>query len=194
VERQLDALGLDQVHIAGNSLGGWLSLEIAARGRARSVVGVCPALGWEPGGAEERHVARFFRRTTWLLDRFEKALPFVARHPTLRRIAMRDVAADARRIPAEDALAMFNGARGCTLVSAVLELVGQREAYELGPITCPVRIVYGSRDRILRWPGHYQRMRQLLPDADWMALEGLGHVPMWDSPTGVAKAILEHTS
>ena len=194
VERQLDSLGLDQVHLAGNSLGGWLALEIAARGRARSVVGVCPALGWERGGAEERHVARFFRRNQMLVDRFGGLLPFVARHPTFRRIAMRDVVANGTNISSEDALAMFNGVKGCTLVSDVLELMGTEEAFELGPINCPIRILYGSRDRILRWPNHYQRMRRLLPGAEWVPLEGLGHVPMWDSPTVVANAILEHTT
>ena len=194
VERQLDALGLGQVHLAGNSLGGWLSLEIAARGRARSVVGVCPALGWQRGSAEERHVARFFRRSQMLVNRFDNLLPSVARHPTLRRIAMRDVVADGRKVPAEDALTLFLGVKGCSIVPQVLDLVGSGEPFDLGPITCPVRILYGSRDRILRWPEHYERMRQLLPDAEWVRLPGLGHVPMWDSPAAVASAILEHTT
>src|ERR1700736_627848 len=43
VEAELDRLGLDKVHIAGNSLGGWISLELARRGRARSVVVFSPA-------------------------------------------------------------------------------------------------------------------------------------------------------
>ena len=32
----LDQLGLERPHVAGNSLGGWLSLELAQLGRARS--------------------------------------------------------------------------------------------------------------------------------------------------------------
>ena len=43
VEAQLDAAGFEQPDIAGNSLGGWLALELAKRGRVRSVVGVAPA-------------------------------------------------------------------------------------------------------------------------------------------------------
>src|SRR5690349_24508093 len=42
----LDADGLDDVHVAGNSLGGWVALELAKAGRARSVTGLCPAGLW----------------------------------------------------------------------------------------------------------------------------------------------------
>ena len=38
VERRLDALGQARVHIAGNSLGGWMAIELARRGRAASAV------------------------------------------------------------------------------------------------------------------------------------------------------------
>lgn len=43
---QLDELGLDTVHVAGNSLGGWTALELARRGRARSVVAISPGGSW----------------------------------------------------------------------------------------------------------------------------------------------------
>ena len=110
-ERQLDNIGLDRAHLAGNSLGGWLALELAARGRALSVVGLCPAGGWEPGGREERRVARYFRRNQLLLRYFGPLLPWVARHATLRRIALRDLVADGRKVPPAGALTLFEGAR-----------------------------------------------------------------------------------
>src|SRR5262245_37279118 len=43
VEADLEELGWDTAHIAGNSLGGALALELAVRGRARSVVALAPA-------------------------------------------------------------------------------------------------------------------------------------------------------
>src|SRR5690349_10131747 len=36
LERHMDAVGFDTAHVAGNSLGGWLAIELAARGRART--------------------------------------------------------------------------------------------------------------------------------------------------------------
>jgi len=35
----LDSVGLDRPHLAGNSLGGWISLELAKQGRVRSATG-----------------------------------------------------------------------------------------------------------------------------------------------------------
>src|SRR5712691_7644762 len=46
VERELDAAGWDTAHVAGNSLGGWITAELASRGRARSAVAIDPAGLW----------------------------------------------------------------------------------------------------------------------------------------------------
>ncbi len=45
VERAMDAAGLETAHLAGNSLGGFVALQLAARGRASSVVALAPAGG-----------------------------------------------------------------------------------------------------------------------------------------------------
>jgi pimeloyl-ACP methyl ester carboxylesterase len=46
VERVMDAADLPIAHLVGNSLGGYLALNLAARGRAASVVAFAPAGGW----------------------------------------------------------------------------------------------------------------------------------------------------
>jgi pimeloyl-ACP methyl ester carboxylesterase len=46
VEEAMDAVGFDTAHVAGNSLGGWIASELAARGRARSAVALSPAGLW----------------------------------------------------------------------------------------------------------------------------------------------------
>ena len=43
VEEAMDAAGWDTAHIVGNSMGGWIAAELAARGRARTMVGTSPA-------------------------------------------------------------------------------------------------------------------------------------------------------
>jgi pimeloyl-ACP methyl ester carboxylesterase len=42
-ERYLDEHGLARPHLAGNSLGGWVAIELARRGRAASVCAFSPA-------------------------------------------------------------------------------------------------------------------------------------------------------
>src|SRR3954467_10212641 len=47
--RAMDEGGIETAHIGGNSLGGYMALRLAERGRARSVVALAPAGGWEQG-------------------------------------------------------------------------------------------------------------------------------------------------
>ena len=49
VERAMDEAGIATAHIVGNSLGGYIALQLAARGRAESVVALAPAGGWAAG-------------------------------------------------------------------------------------------------------------------------------------------------
>ena len=46
VERAMDDAGFDTAHVVGSSLGGFVALQLAARGRARTVVAFAPAGGW----------------------------------------------------------------------------------------------------------------------------------------------------
>jgi hypothetical protein len=42
--------------------------------------------------------------------------------------------------------------------------------------------------------GYSERWRRLLPSAEWVVLEGAGHVPMYDDPARLAELILEVTA
>lgn len=196
LERLLDANGIDKAHLVGSSLGGWAALELAARGRARSVVGVCPAGGWYPGSAEERAALRFFKNNERMIRVSTPALVRqTAQIAALRRLSLRELVSYPDNISASEAIAMFEGAAGCAVVRDAIALTEAGEAFgELDPIDCPVRILYGTNDRLVRWPTHYVRMKELLPDAEYVALEGLGHLPMWDDPQLVARRVLEVTA
>jgi pimeloyl-ACP methyl ester carboxylesterase len=63
LERELDAAGIATAHIVGSSLGGWLAFELAARGRARTVLALAPPGGWQPDSRHEARVELFFRLT-----------------------------------------------------------------------------------------------------------------------------------
>ena len=46
VAHAMDAAGFELAHLAGNSLGGFVALQLAARGRAKTVVAFASAGGW----------------------------------------------------------------------------------------------------------------------------------------------------
>jgi pimeloyl-ACP methyl ester carboxylesterase len=194
IERQLDAQGIGQAHFAGSSLGGWLSLELAGRGRALSVVGICPAGCWERGPAP-RMVLLYFRRNDLLLKIGQPLhlLPFVARRPRLRALALFELIT--RPVSAEAAYTMFFGAANCTVATDAIRLAASGDMFgDLPPIDCPVRVAYGTRDRLIHWPGHYSMIHRQMPEADYVALDGLGHLAMWDDPELVTRTILEVTA
>ena len=67
LERDMDSAGFERAHLVGNSLGGWLALELAARGRALSATALSPAGGWNHGGRETKRLARLFRQSHRML-------------------------------------------------------------------------------------------------------------------------------
>src|SRR3954467_9364613 len=106
-ETLLDDPRLQTAHFAGNSMGGALSLEMAKRGRARSVVAISPGGGWEESDtAEPARIIRWFARNQKLARATERSLERVMRRPGLRRLALRDVMTRGDQVPYEDAVAL----------------------------------------------------------------------------------------
>ena len=70
VEREMLGAGFDTAHIAGNSLGGWIALELARRGRARTVTAISPA-GLQHA-REKQWGAGILRGMRWLAERLTR--------------------------------------------------------------------------------------------------------------------------
>ncbi len=194
LERDMDAVGVARAHLIGNSLGGWLALELAVRGRALSTTALAPAGGWTPGSPEARRLGRMFRYN----DRVAKALgPRAARLVRRRRfraVALRSVAVGPADVPAGVAVEMTEAAADCAISRPLLAHLAVAGFGELGAIDSPVQIVWGTKDRILRWPGYAERFRRMIPQAQWIELAGLGHCPMLDDAQLTTDTILAFTS
>ena len=196
LESQLDALGLDRPHLAGNSLGGWRAIELAARGRARSVVALSPGGGWEPGSREETRIVNFFLRTRKALRHAAPRAAFLASRPGLRRIALRDLCAHPERWTPAQAADIIRSAWECSVVEDMGDAVrrdGPLRELEHA-LEMPVRIAWAQHDRVLPQRGYSGRFHRLLPDAEYLELPGVGHVPMADDPPLIARTILEVTA
>ena len=194
VEAAMDAAGFGTAHIAGNSLGGYLALLLAARGRARSVVALAPAGGWAEGDESYQETLDFFLS---MRDALETAAPHadaIVATPEGRRRATEFMVTNADHIPAELLAHAMRGAANCDGLLPLTEQA-RRAGWPLDPaqITCPVRIVWGTGDKILPWPKAAARYRGRLPHADWVELEGIGHCPQLDVPLEAAQLILGFT-
>lgn len=195
LEADMDARGWETAHLVGSSLGGQLALELAGRGRARSVVALAPGGGWTEQRAVEK-VAKLFdrtRRTMPLGVRWSRTL---AARPRLRRLALRDVVANGERIPPHIAHRMITGAAECTIFDAIIE-DGRNDGWrrrEIPPLDVPVRVVWGTADRILPLGKACGHWRETLQDADWVELDGAGHLPWLDEPRRVAELVLDWTA
>lgn len=188
VGRWLDGLGISagNAHIVGNSLGGWVALELARQGQARSVVALSPAgfsRGWQ------RTATILYLRT---LHRLAPLLPrWMLRHKGLRALAMRRMFGRPERVPLAEVLVALDAFTRCPGFDATVAAAVQVGAFEVAEtIGCPITIAWGSRDLLLP-PHEGQRAVSMLPGARLVPLPGLGHAPMWDDPELVAATILE---
>jgi len=196
IERAMDEAGWDTAHLAGNSLGGYAALQLAARGRARSVVAFAPAGGWAADDASWRETLALQAR---LRDEAAAAAPHaeaIVATAEGRRRATRLITTGFEHIPAELLAHQMLGVARCEGAEAMIEHA-LRAGYRLDAerIACPVRIVWGTDDRLLPWPSAAARFRDdWLPRADWVELEGVGHCPQLDVPLVAAQLILGFTA
>ncbi len=194
-EAELDAAGVERVHIAGNSLGGWFAIELARRGRALSTVAIAPGGGWERGSVEERRLVRTFQQMGILVRLGGPIAPVLGRISFARRLALQQVLARPEQLTAEQASFLIRAPYRCDAFYDVLRrLPHEPDPPAVDASAGPMRIVWGSEDRLLPLEGYSERWRRLLPSAEWVVLEGAGHVPMYDDPSRVAQLILEVTT
>jgi pimeloyl-ACP methyl ester carboxylesterase len=192
VERAMDEAGFATAHLVGNSLGGYVALELAARGRARSVVALAPAGGWAPGDAARERVLGFQAN---LQEQVRAAAPHadaIVATREGRRLATQYLAVRFEHIPPELLAHQLRGAATCPAALPLLEYgLGFDWGLDAERIECPVRIVWGTEDRLLPWPSAAARFRdEWLPQADWVELDGVGHCPQLDVPLVAAELIL----
>ena len=179
-------LGIERPHVAGNSLGGLLAIEAAAAGHVASATAISPAGIWN-------RRQRIYTLSALALIRGMARFPApVVRYalgtPRRRRLACGLLFGNPSQsdpdVVMADLLALRRG-RGFWPVFRE----GWGYSYVPGAIDVPVTIAWGTKDRILL-QGQARRARRLMPEAKWVDLPGLGHIPMADNPDLVAHTIL----
>jgi len=191
-EAELDAAGFETAHIAGNSLGGWLALELAKRGRARSVIGLAPAGGWNEGDdREQRRLKGFFHRTRKLTELAHPRARVLVTRPGLRKLMFRDVMEHGERLKPGDALHMMQGVLECSVFFDFVEaVIRDGPAVALEDISCPVLLAWCEKDKIFPID-RYEKAFAGVAGVEVTRLPGCGHLPMADDPELVTRTIAD---
>lgn len=180
-------LGLVRPHVAGNSMGGGIALELARRRAVASATALSPAGFWT--GLE----LRYCQLSLALVGRFPRPgrplLEALARTRAGRVAIFSQNFGYPARLPAEEAVATLRdiwSAPALTGALAAFDSYRFAGGEQLRPV--PVTVAWGERDRLLPYRLQAPRARRELPFARHLTL-GAGHVPFYDDPPAVAAAI-----
>ena len=190
VERDMDAAGFTRANIVGNSLGGWLALELARRGRASSVIAIAPGGSWQPGSREDSELRAHLQRNGRAARRWLALLTPAVRSSRLRRLVFAEMVAHGERIPAAVAAEMLRASARCSVHGPLIDaMFAPGAGLDVAGIDCPVLLLWGSDDRLTPKETYGRRVRERLPGAGWRQLPDTGHIPMFDAPDLTADTI-----
>ena len=191
VIKNLNSLGIDKFHLVGNSLGGWICLEIAASNPeiVKSITALAPAGLWltpftsrYPGEVALRFMA----------SGVEKVAPSALNYTWAKKMGFETVSPRWRELSYElclDATTAMANSTG--YFPAWDALLGKRFDRQITS-SIPITIIFGDSDHTL--PQKTCQERSLAPThAKWVVLPQTGHVPMWDSPNEVLSEIMATT-
>ncbi|MGI8462442.1 MAG: alpha/beta fold hydrolase [Solirubrobacterales bacterium] len=177
-------LGIERPHTAGNSLGGWIALEMAANGDAASVCALSPAGLWrEPLGPRRYERQALGRRLRPLVR------AMLATEGGRARLLSSTVARP-ERLTREEATEIIDSYLDGPLYAAANEAMRNGAFERKDEIDVPVTLAWGEQDILLGRPSRTRRP----PGCRYLEMPGWGHTPTWDDPEGVAELILEASS
>jgi pimeloyl-ACP methyl ester carboxylesterase len=184
VDELLRELGVRRAVVVGNSMGGFIGLEIAIRFGTwvdRLVLVSAAGLSIE----HDRnlfHLARVTGRATalgagWIASKSDA----LSRRPRSRRTLMSIVAAHGDRLPAALVTEQLRGSGKPGFLDALDALTSYPIRDRLGDITAPTLVVWGAKDPLVPVRDAWE-LGRLIPDAKVVVYADTGHVAMLERP------------
>lgn len=180
-------LGLERPHVAGNSMGGAIALELVRSRAASSACAISPAGFWT--AAERRFCQLSLAPFSRIPPPARAAMEALARTRAGRKALLWQIFGRPTQVPAEEVISIM---RDLWAAPAYEDALADFSEYsfarpeQLRERT--VTIAWGIHDRLLPYRLQAPRARRLLPFAEHLTL-GAGHVPCFDDPPAVAAAI-----
>jgi pimeloyl-ACP methyl ester carboxylesterase len=178
VAAQLEAIGVTRPHVIGNSLGGWVGLELGLSGVAERVTAIAPAGLWPEPLVPKHGIAHQLGRAL---------LPVIGQLAATsggRSLLLRGAVAHPRRVPAAEAAHLVRAYALAPGFTAVNDAMRSSRFEGLERIRCPVTLVWPDHDRLISRP-------VWVPDRiDNVVLSDSGHIPVWDAPDALVRIML----
>jgi pimeloyl-ACP methyl ester carboxylesterase len=188
VEADLDARGLDRVHVLGNSLGARIGIELAVRHRTRSVVALSPSGLGLP--TERVHQGILMATARTLTRTLRPLLGTLASTPAGRASLLAGMRARPWEASEREALAMRGGFADSTgFWSMLWWAVLQDVPSGLHRVDSPVMLAQGAADMV--GAGQTPRYLALIPGSRFRLLPGAGHAPQSDASDAIIALVRE---
>jgi pimeloyl-ACP methyl ester carboxylesterase len=186
----LDDLGITAPHVLGNSLGGWLVLELAGHRPVASLMLLSPAGLWRRNAPLYCRVSLWLSR--WMARYATRPLLQLVRYRLGRAVVLGQTHGRPTRMTRGQARQAVIDLATCPGFDATLRATARRH-YTAGSIDAPVTVAFGSRDRLLL--RHQSRHLEQLPSTTVVnALPHCGHLPVADDPDTVTALIISATN
>jgi pimeloyl-ACP methyl ester carboxylesterase len=180
--------GIERPHLAGNSMGGLIALNLGARGLARSVTAYSPIGFWDTAGRV--WCQQSLGKSKALAGPLGPALPTILGTAAGRTAFLGLVFGKPWAVSPQIALDTANGAVNAPGFDEALASFSDAKLHEIGSLAdIPVTIAWGNRDILLTYATQSRRARGVLPNARHVTLHGSGHTPFYDDPAACAKVL-----
>lgn len=181
--------GIEKFHVVGNSLGGWIALEMAASRSEQilSVTGLAPAGLWlVPATGRLPSEARSY----YLAKALKPFIKVGLKSKQLRKIGFERVSPKWHELSYETCFDASMAVAHCPGYFPAWDgMIGRRFEAKV-PESVPVTILFGDSDNTLPIDGSQER--SLAPThCTWLTIENCGHAPMWDHPDEIIRLVIE---
>jgi pimeloyl-ACP methyl ester carboxylesterase len=181
ITRMCTEIGVSRPHLAGNSLGGWVALEIAKAGEAASVCVISPAGLWRrPLGPRRVDSRRWARRLRPLIG-------LAVGNRAAREAMLRTAVGRPENVPPADARKLIDAWITAPGYDAANAEMRRYVCEDLDRVTVPTTIAWGELDRLVGPPRPERRPAH----SRFIELEDCGHTPNWDAPERIGELLIE---
>jgi len=177
---------IEKFHLVGNSLGGWIALEMAAMipDRVKSLVGLAPAGLWHnPAKTRSRYA---FSKV--MADSLKGVAPKLLKVGIARKVGFEPFSPNWATLDLETCLDAVAALGNCHGYYHTWDAMLHHKFDKKISSSIPTTIIFGDSDWTL--PVENSQERSLAPaHCKWLVLPKCGHAPMWDRPDEVVAEI-----